>query len=45
MGVILKLHKENLTFNGSRSDFYSDWRLTILSGFAQFARNIILERQ
>ena len=40
MGVILKLHKENLTFNGSRSGFYSE-----LSGFAQFARNIILERQ
>jgi len=34
MGVILKLHKENMTFNGSRSDLYSDWMLTILSGFA-----------
>jgi len=45
MGVTLKLHKENLTFNGSRSDLYSDWMLTILSGFAQFVRNIILERQ
>lgn len=41
----IKFHKENLTFDGTKSDLYSDLMLTILSGFAEFERNIILERQ
>ncbi len=45
IGATIKFHKENLTFNGTISDLYSDLLLTILSGFAQFERNIILERQ
>ncbi len=44
-GATIKFHKESLTFDGSKSDLYSDLMLTILSGFAQFERNIILERQ
>jgi DNA invertase Pin-like site-specific DNA recombinase len=39
----IKFHKENLTFHGSRNDLYSDLMLTILSGFTQFERNIIIE--
>jgi DNA invertase Pin-like site-specific DNA recombinase len=45
IGATIKFHKESLTFDGSKSDLYSDLMLTILSGFAQFERNIILERQ
>ena len=45
IGATIKFYKENLTFDGSKSDLYSDLMLTILSGFAQFERNIILERQ
>ena len=45
IGATIKFHKENLTFDGTSSDLYSDLLLTILSGFAQFERNIILERQ
>jgi len=45
VGATIKFHKENLTFDGTKSDLYSDLMLTILSGFAQFERNIILERQ
>ena len=45
IGASIKFHKENLTFDGTSSDLYSDLLLTILSGFAQFERNIILERQ
>ena len=45
IGATIVFHKENLTFDGSKSDLYSDLMLTILSGFAQFERNIILERQ
>jgi len=44
-GCIIKFHKENLTFDGTKSDLYSDLMLTILSGFSEFERNIILERQ
>ena len=44
-GATIKFHKEGLTFDGSKNDLYSDLMLTILSGFAQFERNIILERQ
>ena len=45
IGASIKFHKEILTFDGASSDLYSDLLLTILSGFAQFERNIILERQ
>ena len=45
IGATIVFHKENLTFDGSKSDLYPDLMLTILSGFAQFERNIILERQ
>ena len=45
IGATIHFHKENLTFDGTSSDLYSDLLLTILSGFAQFERNIILERQ
>ena len=45
IGATIVFHKENLTFDGSKSDLYSDLMLTILSGFAKFERNIILERQ
>ena len=45
IGATIKFHKENLKFDGSKSDLYSDLMLTILSGFATFERNIILERQ
>jgi len=44
-GAVIKFHKENLTFDGTKSDLYSDLMLTILAGFAEFERNIILERQ
>jgi len=45
VGATIKFYKENLTFDGTSNDLYSDLLLTILSGFAQFERNIILERQ
>ena len=45
IGATIKFHNENLTFDGTSNDLYSDLLLTILSGFAQFERNIILERQ
>ena len=45
IGATIHFHKENLKFDGSKSDLYSDLMLTILSGFATFERNIILERQ
>jgi len=45
MGCSIKFHKENLTFDGTKSDLYSDLMLTILAAFSQFERNIILERQ
>jgi len=41
----IKFHKENLVFDGTKSDLYSDLMLTILAGFATFERSIILERQ
>jgi DNA invertase Pin-like site-specific DNA recombinase len=44
-GCVIKFHKENLTFDGTKSDLYSDLMLTILSAFSEFERNIILERQ
>ena len=44
-GCSIKFHKENLIFDGTKTDLYSDLMLTILAAFSQFERNIILERQ
>jgi len=44
-GCSIRFHKENLFFDGTKSDLYSDLMLTILSAFSQFERNILLERQ
>ncbi len=44
-GCSIKFHKENLLFDGTKSDLYSDLMLTILAAFSSFERNIILERQ
>jgi len=44
-GCLIHFHKENLKFDGSKNDLYSDLMLTILAGFSEFERNIILERQ
>ena len=44
-GCSIKFHKENLIFDGTKADLYSDLMLTILSAFATFERQIILERQ
>ena len=44
-GCQIYFHKENLKFDGTKSDLYSDLMLTILAGFSEFERNIILERQ
>jgi DNA invertase Pin-like site-specific DNA recombinase len=44
-GCLIRFHKENLTFDGTKDDLYSDLMLTILSGFSTFERNIMLERQ
>ena len=44
-GCSIKFHKENLLFDGAKSDLYSDLMLTILSAFSQFERQILLERQ
>jgi DNA invertase Pin-like site-specific DNA recombinase len=44
-GCVIKFHKENLTFDGTKNDLYSDLMLTILSGFASFERSVLLERQ
>lgn len=45
LGCLIHFHKEGLKFDGTKSDLYSDLMLTILAGFSQFERNIILERQ
>ena len=44
-GCLIHFHKENLKFDGTKSDLYSDLLLTILAGFSEFERSIILERQ
>jgi DNA invertase Pin-like site-specific DNA recombinase len=44
-GCLIHFHKENLKFDGTKSDLYSELLLTILAGFSEFERNIILERQ
>ena len=44
-GCVIHFHKENLKFDGTKTDMYSELLLTILAGFSAFERNIILERQ
>jgi DNA invertase Pin-like site-specific DNA recombinase len=44
-GCLIHFHKENLKFDGTKTDMYSELLLTILAGFSAFERNIILERQ
>ena len=44
-GCVINFHKENLKFDGTKTDMYSELLLTILAGFSEFERNIILERQ
>jgi DNA invertase Pin-like site-specific DNA recombinase len=44
-GCLIHFHKENLKFDGTKSDLYSELLLTILAGFSEFERSIILERQ
>lgn len=44
-GCVINFIKENLKFDGTKTDLYSDLLLTILAGFSEFERAIILERQ
>ena len=44
-GCVIHFHKENLKFDGTKTDMYSELLLTLLAGFSAFERNIILERQ
>ena len=45
LNCVIHFHKENLRFDGSKSDLYSNLLLSILSSFSEFERNIMLERQ
>lgn len=45
LNCVIHFHKENLKFDGTKSDLYSNLLLTILSSFSEFERNIMLERQ
>jgi DNA invertase Pin-like site-specific DNA recombinase len=45
-GAVIKFHKENMTFGGTtESNPFKSLMLTMLSGIAEFERNIMLERQ
>jgi DNA invertase Pin-like site-specific DNA recombinase len=44
-GVTVEFVKERLTFNGNSADPMAALMLTMLGGFAQFERSLILERQ
>jgi DNA invertase Pin-like site-specific DNA recombinase len=45
-GVSIKFHKEGLFFEaGKKEDPYQKLMLTMMAGFAQFERSLILERQ
>lgn len=44
-GVIVHFHKENLIFNGNASDAINILLFNILGSFAQFERELMLERQ
>jgi DNA invertase Pin-like site-specific DNA recombinase len=45
LNCVIHFHKENLIFDGTKSDLYSNLLLSILSSFSEFERNIMLERQ
>jgi DNA invertase Pin-like site-specific DNA recombinase len=45
LNCVIHFHKENLRFDGTKSDLYSNLLLSILSSFSEFERNIMLERQ
>jgi DNA invertase Pin-like site-specific DNA recombinase len=44
-GVIVKFHKDNLIFNNNDKDAISSLMFNILGSFAQFERELMLERQ
>ncbi len=44
-GVILKFHKNNLTFSPDSKDHMAKLQLTMLAAFAEFERELIKERQ
>jgi DNA invertase Pin-like site-specific DNA recombinase len=44
-GATITFHKENMTFNSDASNPMNKLMLTMLGAFAEFERNIMLERQ
>jgi DNA invertase Pin-like site-specific DNA recombinase len=44
-GVSVKFHKEGMTFNGDKTDSMSNLLFNILGSFAEFERELMLERQ
>lgn len=44
-GVIVRFHKENITFDGSETSPMTELMFTMLGAFAQFERAIIRDRQ
>ena len=44
-GVTVQFHKEGMKFNGNKADSMSNLMLNILGSFAEFERDIMLERQ
>jgi DNA invertase Pin-like site-specific DNA recombinase len=44
-GVTVKFHKEGMTFNSDKSDSMSNLMFNILGSFAEFERELMLERQ
>lgn len=44
-GVTVQFHKENMIFNGDKSDSMSNLLFNILGSFAEFERELMLERQ
>jgi DNA invertase Pin-like site-specific DNA recombinase len=46
LGASIRFHKENLFFDGSKKkDPYQKLMMTMMAGFADFERSLILERQ
>jgi len=44
-GASVKFHKENMSFDGNSDNPINKLMLTMLGGFSEFERNIMLERQ
>jgi len=44
-GVTVQFHKEGMKFNGNKSDSMSNLLFNILGSFAEFERELMLERQ